>query len=91
MSAKRNPVSPWAPVTYDEAITSAIKALQAGVASSDQQRIGLRWIIETASGTYDMSYRPGTDGDRDTAFAEGRRFVGNQIIKQTKLRQATPK
>lgn len=32
-----------------------------------------------------MSFRPGgDDGKRETDFAEGRRFVGNQIIKLTK-------
>lgn len=49
--------------------------------------MALRWIIETAAGTYDMSFRAGPDGERETTFAEGRRFVGNQIIKQLKLRQ----
>lgn len=65
----------------------AIQALARGIASGEQQRRAIAWIIERASGTYEMSYRPGgSEGDRDTVFAEGRRFVGNQIVKMTKLK-----
>jgi hypothetical protein len=53
--------------------------------------MALNWIVHICAGAHSMSYRPGADGDRDTAFAEGRRFVGNQILKQTLLRQAPPK
>lgn len=91
MSTRKKSVHPWQPVDYDSAVTGAIKALEAGAASAGQQQLALRWIVEAAAGTYDMSFRPGQDGDRDTAFAEGRRFVGNSIVKQLRLRQATPK
>lgn len=74
---------PWLPAKYDEKVTNALKGLNAGVASAGQQQMALQWIIETLCGTYDMSYRP--DSDRDTVFAEGKRFVGMQIIKQLKL------
>jgi hypothetical protein len=57
----------------------ALKALQAGTATPEQQQRALKWLIENACGTYDLSYRP--ESDRETAFAEGRRFVGLQIIK----------
>jgi hypothetical protein len=79
---------PWHPVPYDDVVTNALKALDAGIASAGQQTVALRWIVEVAAGTYDMSYRPGADGQRDTDFAEGRRFVGNSIVKQLKLRLA---
>ena len=72
-----------APVTW----TPGIQALARGNASMDQQKRALAWIIESAAGTYEMSYRPGAgEGDRDTVFAEGRRFVGNQVVKMTKLK-----
>ena len=74
---------PWLPAKYDDTITSAVKALNAGVASAGQQQTALKWIIETVCGTYDMSYRP--ESDRDTVFAEGKRFVGNQLVKQLRL------
>lgn len=85
--SKSKTVHPWFPVDAEDYTTSAIKALNAGLASSDQQKEALRWIIEDLARTYDLSYRPGTDGDRDTAFAEGKRFVGMQIVKQINRRQ----
>ncbi|MCC6172066.1 MAG: hypothetical protein IT481_08560 [Gammaproteobacteria bacterium] len=60
----------------------ALKALQAGNANSGQQQMALRWIVAAAAGTYDQPFRPGAGGDRDTAFACGRMFVGQQIVKQ---------
>lgn len=76
---------PWKPAPYIDADTYAIKALAAGVANEGQQKRALEWIINTLCGTYDLSYRPGPEGDRDTAFAEGRRSVGLQLVKQIKL------
>lgn len=78
--------SPWLPAEWDPADISAIQALQKGEASPDQQRRALDWIIISAAGTYEASYRPGgQEGERDTCFAEGRRFVGNQIVKALKI------
>ncbi len=82
MSKKPTP-RPWHPADYDEADTGAIKALMAGNANAAQQQRALAWIINTLCGTYDLSYR--SDSERDTVFAEGKRFVGSQIVKQTKL------
>lgn len=74
---------------YESADATAIQALQAGTASPDQQRRALRWIVEQAAGTYEISYRAGgLEGDRETAFAEGRRFVGSQVVKMLKLNVA---
>lgn len=77
--------APWLPATYDLADVGALQALGRGDASPDAQQRALRWIIEKAAGTYEPSYRPGEDGERDTAFAEGRRHVGLQIVKLLKL------
>lgn len=86
MSAKPKSPLPWHPVRYDEAVTAAIRALNAGTANADQQQRALRWIIEVAAMTYDQPFRPGgPEGCRDTAFACGRQFVGQQIVKQMKL------
>ena len=72
----------WVPAEWELADASAIQAMAHGVASPEQQQRALKWIIEAAAGTYEMSYRPGgEDGRRDTDFAEGRRMVGNQIVK----------
>ena len=64
----------------------AIKALGRGVADPDQQIIAVSAIVDLLAGTYDLSYRPdGQGGERDTAFAEGKRWVGlmlRRIITQ---------
>ena len=85
MTAKRGVVPAFLPAGYDSSVSAALRALNAGTAVAGQQQVALRWIIEEAARTYDASYRPGADGDRETAFAEGRRFVGLQIVKVMKL------
>ena len=77
---------PWFPAHYDDPDTYAIKAVARGEATDIQQRRALNWIIQTLCGTYDLSYRP--DSDRDTAFAEGKRHVGMQIVKLINLKPA---
>ena len=72
-------VAPWMPPDYEEADVHAIRALQSGTASVDQQQRALAYIINQLAGTYDLSYRP--NSDHDTAFAEGKRFVGLEIVK----------
>lgn len=78
--------APWRPPAFEDADVAAVQALERGNASPDQQKRALRWIIEKGAGTYDLSYRPGTEGQRDTDFAEGRRFVGLQLVKLLKLK-----
>ena len=86
----------WMPAGYALADATAVQALSKGIANAEQQIRALRWIVEAVAGTYDLSYRPGADeGRRDTDFAEGRRFVGLQIVKMTradlaKLRKLEP-
>lgn len=76
-------VDPWKPPHYEIEDAGAIQALLRGDAAEHQQKRALAYIIETLCGTYDMSFRP--TGDRDTCFAEGKRFVGNQLVKLSKL------
>lgn len=73
---------PHIPPPYDLADVSAVQALANGDATPDQQQRSLRWIIERAAGAYEFNYYP---SDRDTAFALGRAFVGQQLVKLTKL------
>jgi len=75
--------APWAPAKYTVAQAAAVQALSHGTADKEQQIRALKWIVEDVCGTYDMSYRP--DSTRDSDFAEGKRFVGNQIVKMTVL------
>lgn len=73
------------PPIADDADCAALRALADGVATAGQQKAALAWIVNRAALTYDMPYRPGgEDGDRDTAFACGRMFVGQQIVRAMK-------
>lgn len=69
---------PRAPATYNKRIVYAVKALVAGNANDEQQKIALNWIINNCCGAYDLEFRA---DDRSSAFAGGKRFVGLQIIK----------
>lgn len=76
----------WLPADYSFADVVAVQAVARGDASPDQQRRALDWVINTAAGAYEISYRSDRDGgDRETAFAEGRRFVGLQVVKLVNL------
>ena len=77
---------PWLPVPYGPADAAAVRAVAAGTATEDQQRRAMDWIIYKACMLYDMSFFP--ESSRDSDFAEGRRFVGNQIVKMTKINTA---
>lgn len=91
MKAKLPASAAWRPVDYEDADIYAIRALAAGVANEGQQKRALEWIINKAAGTYDLSFRPGgAEGARETDFAEGRRFVGSQIVKLTKAVAGKP-
>ena len=89
---KRPPTgAPYAPVPYDLLDVTAMQALYAGTAQPHQQKRIFAWITEQAAGVYDLSYRPGMGGDRDTCFHEGRRFVGNQCLKLLRLNRKSMK
>lgn len=77
---------PWIPPDYLPADAHAIRALRDGTATPEQQKRALAYIVNTLCATYDLSYRPSSD--RDTAFAEGRRFVGLQCVKLMNLNLA---
>lgn len=86
MTAKKPPVrEAWTPPEWEDADAYAIQRCIQGNADPADQRRAIDWIINAACGTYDLSFRPGVQGDRDTSFAEGRRFVGLQIIKMSKI------
>lgn len=71
------------PPKYKQRHAMALQALGHGAADPYQQRLALAYVLSTLSGTDDLSFRP--DSDRETSFAEGRRFVGLQIMKLLKL------
>jgi len=77
--AKVKAASAWDPAPWEERHAYALQALAGGVASPDQQKEALRWIIEGAAGHNDWAYRPSSE--RDTAMFLGRQFVAKQVIK----------
>ena len=85
MATKPKEHHPWMPVDYKAIHASAVQAMMHGEADEDQQKFLMKWLINDVCATYDQSYHPGVDGDRDTAFAEGKRFVGNTVIKMTRV------
>lgn len=77
---------PWKPADWKIEEAGAIQQIARGIASPEQQRAGFRFLVERLCGTYDLSYR--ASGALDTAFAEGKRFVGLQLVKFTNLNLA---
>lgn len=73
---------PWHPADYDEADAGALKALNAGNANEAQQKRALAYIINTLAGTYEETFYP---EERNSAYAQGRRYVGLQIVKLLNL------
>ena len=83
MATKPKTREPWHPAEWDIADVSALQAMARGDANDQQQKRSLKWIVEAAAMTYDQSFVP---GQPDTsAFIEGRRSVGSQIVKLLKL------
>lgn len=73
----------WLPVERRAADVELIQALNGGVANPDQQRRVLAYIVNTVCRTYEPSFDP--DSTRNTDHAEGRRWVGLQLVTMTKL------
>lgn len=70
---------PWAPPLADLADVVAIKALAAGTASDEQQKRALHFILVEVCRVDDEPYCPGENGNRDTAYALGKRRVGTYL------------
>ena len=69
------------PIPWEPADAAALQALMRGDCPPHLQQRAIKFILNMC-GLRDMSYRyGGLEGDRDTAFAEGKRFVGLQIGK----------
>jgi hypothetical protein len=71
---------PWHLPDHDEEVVYAVRALGQGVANAEQQQVFWRYLmyVTAASEEFaDVSYRPDAmGGERNTVFAEGKRFVG---------------
>lgn len=78
--------SPVIPYQWEIPDAKALQCLHDGTATPEQQKRALNVIVEKICLTYDLSFRPGgQEAERDTAFAEGKRYVGLQIVKLLKL------
>lgn len=78
---KKRPV--FAPALYDDAHIGAIQALFRGDAEPEQQKRGIKWIVEQAAQADEQTFQPVNGKVQD--FLEGRRSVGLQIRKLAKL------
>lgn len=74
---------PWKPAEWEPEDAYAVQAVMAGRANEEQQRRAMLYIVNHICGTYDLSYRP--TSERDTTFAEGKRFVGLQLVKFSRI------
>ena len=83
--AKERPIhaDPWCPIQLKPGFKKAHAALTQrffrGELDKEGQQQFARFLVEDLCDTYDLSYRP--DSDRNTAFAEGKRFVGMMLRK----------
>lgn len=75
------------PVTKETLpVHAALKALRAGTADSYQQELALDWVLYMASAMTEPAFRSDQDGgERETSFALGRQYVGQQIMKMINL------
>lgn len=73
---------PYAPAPYEAQHVSAVQLLEKGECPPHLQQEFLRWLVNDVCRTFDQSYRV---DPCDTAFAEGRRFPGNTMLKMSQL------
>jgi hypothetical protein len=73
------------PPDHDESVVYAVRAIATGTANDGQQLLFwryLNYVCASSDEFQDMSFRPAEHGgDRDTCFAEGKRFAGAMIRK----------
>ena len=89
----RPKAEPHTPPDYDDDVVMAVRGLATGTASDQQQKLFWTWLMYVTAASeefQDLSYRPGEMGIRATDFAEGKRFVGQQIRKMLRP-ELTPK
>ena len=68
---------PLAAPDYTEADVQALKALQRGSATADQQQRAIAFIINTVCGTYDCASRR---NERETNLALGKQRAGQHLV-----------
>lgn len=76
------------PTLVPDLVAHAIKALSKGVASEQQQKIALEWIVVGAARTNDDPFVPGHPDL--TNHLLGRRRVGLDIVGITNMKMKNP-
>lgn len=76
-------LKPHEPSKAPAGVMEAFQSIEAGLANEHQQKLALKWLLHEVCRTYDMSYRP--QDTHATAFAEGRRAVGLEIVTMLKV------
>ena len=70
---------PWDRTAVDEFAAGSIKALFRGDATEHQQKKVAEFILTEICGIGDLQYYP--DSVRDSDFAQGKRFVGMELVR----------
>lgn len=79
--------APWLPATWAPADAGALQALVRGDCPPHLQQRAVAFIVNDLCGTYDQPYRPGGhESERDTTFALGKMWVGQQIVRLIKVK-----
>ena len=77
--------APWAEPLFEKADVIAIQRVAAGNGEASHQQRVIDILVNKIAETYNLSFRPDDDGgERATAFAEGKRYVGSQLVKLMK-------
>ena len=64
-------------VSQYKAEIRALKSMRAGVATEHEQKIALDYILNILCNRFGNQFYP---TERETNFAQGRKFVGDQIV-----------
>lgn len=79
MTPKITPGSKTVAITREQA--HALKAIYAGTADPNQQKVAFDWIVYEAAGLAIPQFIEGSDdGRRATDFMTGRAFTGQQVL-----------
>lgn len=77
---------PWMPPQFEDHEIAAIRAMADGVANAGQQRLAFELIVGRLCAVGDLAFRPDDKGgERATAFASGKQWVGLQMCKLANL------
>lgn len=82
----RSPLKKADPGIVEPVITAAdcdaMVAVVSGVASPQQAKHAMDWVMREGARIHDMTFMlGGEDGRRASDFADGRRYVGQQIVR----------